>query len=161
MRAAACACVLLALLLGVSSPSLVSGQDFPPGFTAEPVFGELNAPSSVKFIAGDANGAAFILERAGILIYYASLADTAGTLVYDFQRVTMNFLDTAALGLAVHPNFAQGTRLVYVSYAVDSPLGGTIPTYNDNCADAVNQGCQCEGGSCACKNRVAIVFCLY
>jgi glucose/arabinose dehydrogenase len=139
----------LALLLALSgcatagsagSPTTPTAQPSRTAFRAEPVITRLNKPTAVRFAS---DGRVFVAEKTGVIKAYPGLADTDPTIVADLLTNVNAFFDRGLLGLALDPQFPAVPN-IYVAYAYDAPIGGTAPTWKDNCPDQVN-GCMVSG----------------
>lgn len=122
--------------LGAGLPAAV-GASLPPGFQEFLAFGGLSAPTAVRFAP---DGRVFIAEKSGIIKVYDNLTDPTATVFADLRPSVMDYWDRGLLGLAIHPQF-PAQPYVYALYALDAPVGGTPPVYNDACADPTGNGC--------------------
>jgi glucose/arabinose dehydrogenase len=111
-----------ALLLGVVCAALAGavGATVPAGFTDEVIANNVGGPTAVDFTPDDRM---LITTKAGALRVYqgASLAAGAGTLLatpaLTFPAANIcNDSERGLLGVAVHPNFSDGTPYIYLFY---------------------------------------------
>jgi len=63
---------------------------------------------------------------------FDSISDPTPDVFADLSADVHNFWDRGLLGLAIHPNFPT-QPYVYVLYTYYAPIGGTPPTWGDNC----------------------------
>ena len=121
----------------------VSGQAvavLSPGFQESAVWTGLERPTAVRFAA---DGRVFIAEKGGRIWVHDDVADTSRTLFADLSTSVHDYWDRGLLGLALHPRF-PAVPFVYVLYALDAPVGGTPPVWNDDCPSppgALGDGC--------------------
>ena len=109
------------------------------------MFSGLTIPTAVRF---SPDGRVFVAEKSGLVKVFSGLSDTtpdvcASTCV---ARSTTTG-DRGLLGMALDPDFPTDSS-IYVLYTRDAPIGGTAPTYNDDCADPGGDGCV---ASAACR----------
>src|SRR5215470_7655154 len=130
---------LLLVLLGCA-PLLVwtpsaPAQTLPPGFSRVDLAGDnWDAPVGVTF---DANGRAYVWERAGRVWVAENGVKLATPLVDIASEVTNNQSDDhGLLGFALHPNFLQN-GWVYLLYAVDryDLIHSQDPNYDPQISD--------------------------
>ena len=114
----------------------------PPGFTDRTVISGLNSPTVVRF---SPDGRVFVAEKGGLVKEFSGLSDTTPTVVVDLRREVYEYGD-GLLGMALDPDFPTDSS-IYVLYTRDAPIGGTAPTYNDNCAD--------PGATCPASARLS------
>lgn len=137
--------VILSLALGWHSPA-PAGADppsfLPPNFQAQPVFQGLVAPMAAAF---SPDGRVFVAEQAGIIKVFDSLSDATPNVFADLTAEVHGYWDRGLMDLALDPQFP--TRpYIYVAYALDAPIGGTPPVWNDACGDApTTEGCPIGG----------------
>ena len=132
--------VLLALLLamlGLGAPG-ASASTLPPGFGDTTLISGLSAPTAVRFAP---DGRVFVIEKGGLIKEFSGLSDTTPRIVADLRPKVMDYVDRGLLGLAVPPGFPASDPSIYVSYALDAPIGGTPPVYNDNCPNVQTTNC--------------------
>ena len=118
--------ITLVLLAGARAAQAA----LPPGFQDTVALAGRAAPTAVRFAP---DGRVFVLEKAGRVWVYQSINDTSPTLFADFSAKVHDFWDRGALGLAIPPDFPTGNDGVYVLYTYDGAIGGSAPTWNDNC----------------------------
>ena len=105
----------------------------PRGFTEKTVISGLTNPTAVRF---SPDGRVFVAEKSGLIKEFSSLSDTTPTVFADLRREVYDYGDRGLIGLALDPKFPTNAS-IYVLYTLDAPPGGSAPTYNDGCADAV------------------------
>jgi MYXO-CTERM domain-containing protein len=111
-----------------------------PGFQETPVIRGLTRPTAVRF---SPDGRVFVAEKRGRIWVYDNLDDTTPTEFAQLDTAVHDFWDRGLLGLALHPGF-PAQPYVYVLYALDAPVGGTPPVWNDTCPTppgATDGGC--------------------
>jgi glucose/arabinose dehydrogenase/regulation of enolase protein 1 (concanavalin A-like superfamily) len=124
--------------------ALAGGATLPAGFQETLVFSGLTHPTNVRFAS---DGRVFVAEKSGLIKVFSSLSATTPTIFADLRTEVDDYWDRGLLGLALHPNFPT-TPYVYVLYTYDAPIGGTAPTWNDNCPNppgATTNGCVVSG----------------
>ncbi len=129
---------LVAVLASLLVPP--SAEALPSGFTETTVFSGLNVPTDVEFAS---DGRVFVAEKSGTIEVFDSLTDPTPTVFADLSTNVYDFFDRGLLGLALSPNFPTDPW-VYVLYTYDAPIGGTAPTWNDDCPSppgATADGC--------------------
>src|SRR5215207_8127544 len=103
----------------------------PPGFTQTTVFSGLTIPVAARF---SPDGRVFVAEKRGLIKVFSSLSDTTPDVFADLRSKVYDYGDRGLLGMALDPNFpTKGS--IYVLYTHDAPIGGTAPTFNDDCAN--------------------------
>jgi glucose/arabinose dehydrogenase len=102
----------------------------PPGFAQNTVINGLTAPTAVSF---SPDGRVFVAEKRGLIKEYSNLSDTSATVVADLRQQVYDYADGGLLGMELDPQFPSDSS-IYVLYTRDAPIGGTAPTYNDDCA---------------------------
>jgi glucose/arabinose dehydrogenase len=139
-RRARRAVALLAVLLGILGAGAggAGAQTMPPGFGDTTLISGLTAPTAVRFAP---DGRVFVIEKGGLVKEFESLTDPAPRVVADLRDEVMDYVDRGLLGLAVPPGFPGSDPSIYVSYALDAPIGGTPPVYHDNCPDVTTANC--------------------
>ena len=128
---------LLAAMLGVGTAG-ARAAPLPPGFGDTTVISGLDAPTALRFAP---DGRVFVAEKAGLVKEFDSLSDTTPRTVVDLRPKVMDYVDRGLLGLAIPPGFPASDPSIYVSYALDAPIGGTPPVYNDNCPNVTTTNC--------------------
>ncbi|GIF64195.1 hypothetical protein Ais01nite_22300 [Asanoa ishikariensis] len=114
----------------------------PAGFTEQVVMTGLSSPTKLVFAP---DGRILIAQKNGVIKIYDSLSDTTPTVFADLSSEVFTYGDLGLLSMAVPPDFPD-SPYVYVSYTYDGPIGGSAPTYNDQCAVL---------GDCVVSNRVS------
>ncbi|MDG4823353.1 PQQ-dependent sugar dehydrogenase [Asanoa sp. WMMD1127] len=138
---------LLALVLtvpltaGVGAAPVAAGPP-PAGFTEQVVMSGLSSPTKLVFAP---DGRILVALKNGVIKIFDSLSDTTPTVFADLRDEVFTYGDLGLLGMTVPPNFPD-SPWVYVSYTYDGPIGGSAPTYNDQCAVL---------GDCMVSNRVS------
>ena len=102
-----------------------------PGFQETTAFSNLEAPTAVR-VAPD--GRIFVAEKPGGIKVFDGLGDTTPTTFANLRSKVNHNWDRGLLGLALDPDF-PAKPFVYVLYTHDAPIGGTAPTFNDECPD--------------------------
>ena len=100
-----------------------------PGFQETTVFSGLEAPTAVRFAP---DGRIFVAEKPGGIKVFDGVGDTTPTLVATLRPQVNHNWDRGMLGMAIDPNF-PAKPFIYVLYTYDAPIGGTAPTWNDQC----------------------------
>jgi uncharacterized repeat protein (TIGR01451 family) len=127
------------LLLIVGGGSGVGA--LPAGFQETVVFSGLTNPTAFEFAA---DGRVFVAEKGGRIKVFDNLSDTTPDVFADLSANVHNFWDRGMLGFALDPGFTTGRPYVYVLYTFDAPIGGSPPTWGDNCSNppgATGDGC--------------------
>jgi glucose/arabinose dehydrogenase len=101
----------------------------PPGFTQKTMISGLTNPTAVSF---SPDGRVFVAEKRGVIKEYSDLSDTNPTVVTDLRQQVYDYGDGGLLGMELDPQFPSDSS-IYVLYTRDAPIGGTAPTYNDDC----------------------------
>jgi glucose/arabinose dehydrogenase/plastocyanin len=114
---------------GAPSAASVQAAGLPTGFTEQTVISGLQVPTGVEFAS---DGRIFVAEKSGIIKVFDSLTDPTPTVFADLRTNVYDFFDRGLLGLALAPGF-PANPWVYVLYTYDAPIGGTAPTWNDDC----------------------------
>lgn len=128
------------VLAAAATPAAAGGP--PAGFSEQVVMTGLTNPTKLVFAP---DGRILIAQKNGIIKIYDSLSDTTPTTFADLRTNVFNYGDFGILGMTVAPNFPTDPY-VYVSYTYDGVIGGSAPTYNDQCASL---------GDCIVSNRVS------
>jgi glucose/arabinose dehydrogenase len=102
-----------------------SAQSLPSGFDESIVFSGLTQPTAIVFAP---DGRVFVGEKSGLIKVFASLTDTAPTVLADLRTNVYNFWDRGLLGMALDPAFPARPYL-YVLYTFDADVGGTAPKW--------------------------------
>lgn len=102
-----------------------------PGFQESTVLTGLESPTAVRFAP---DGRIFVAEKPGGIKVFDGPGDTTPTLFANLRSKVNHWWDRGLLGLALDPDF-PAKPFVYVLYTHDAPIGGTAPTWNDNCPD--------------------------
>ena len=97
----------------------------------------LGAPTVMQFAS---DGSIVVADLGGQIYSYRSLSDTSPVLVADLSPEVNSYGDRGLLGMALAPNYPTDNH-IYVLYAMDAPIGGTPPTWNDTCPAAKTDGC--------------------
>jgi uncharacterized repeat protein (TIGR01451 family) len=122
----AVAALLVFLAIGGSRASAL-----PQGFQETTLpFTTLVNPTAIEFAA---DGRVFVAEKSGRIKIFSNLNDSTPDLFADLSANVHNFWDRGMLGLALDPGFTTGRPYVYVLYTFDAPIGGSPPTWGDNC----------------------------
>ncbi len=100
-----------------------------PGFQETTAFSGLEAPTAVRFAP---DGRIFVAEKPGGIKVFDGLGDSTPTWVANLRPEVDHNWDRGLLGLALDPDF-PARPFVYVLYTYDAPIGGTAPTWNDQC----------------------------
>jgi glucose/arabinose dehydrogenase len=100
-----------------------------PGFQETTVFSGLEAPTAVRFAP---DGRIFVAEKPGGIKVFDGAGDTTPTTVANLRTNVNHNWDRGMLALAVDPRF-PAKPFIYVLYTYDAPIGGTAPTWNDQC----------------------------
>ena len=111
-----------------------------PGFQETTAFSGLEAPTAVRFAP---DGRVFVAEKPGGIKVFDGLEDPTPTVVANLRTRVDHIWDRGLLGLAIDPDF-PAKPFIYVLYTYDAPIGGTAPTWNDDCPDppgASTHGC--------------------
>ncbi|MFK0730324.1 MAG: Calx-beta domain-containing protein [Gloeotrichia echinulata GP01] len=93
-------------------------DDDPGSFIRETFISGLNQPTA--FVRTPDNSLMYILEKSGI-IKIAQGNTVLATRFIDLRQDVNNVRDRGALGLAIHPDFFNGSPYIYVSYTYDPP----------------------------------------
>ena len=100
-----------------------------PGFQETTAFSGLEAPTAVRFAP---DGRVFVAEKPGAIKVFDGVGDPTPTTVANLRPRVDHYWDRGLLGLAVDPDF-PARPFIYVLYTHDAPIGGTAPTFSDNC----------------------------
>jgi glucose/arabinose dehydrogenase len=154
---AALAAIVMMILTsgGMETPAGLQAQAAPvaPNFVDTVVISGLNAPTAVRF---SLDGRVFVAEKSGLIKVFDDLRDTSPTTFADLRTAVHNYWDRGLLGLALDPGFPT-TPYVYVLYARDASIGGTVPRWGT--AGATTDGCPDPPGGttngCAISGRLA------
>lgn len=130
---------LIAIALG-SGPG-ARGATLPPGFSETTILSGLTQPTAVRFAQ---DGRIFVAEKRGVIKEFDGAGDTTPRVVVDLSSKVHDYWDRGLLGFALHPSFPT-VNTMYVLYTHDAPIGGTAPTYGDDCADPTGVGCKVSG----------------
>jgi uncharacterized repeat protein (TIGR01451 family) len=132
------AALLVLLAVGGSGASAL-----PSGFqqTTLPFTGLVN-PTAIEFAA---DGRVFVAEKSGRIKVFNNLSDSTADVFADLSTNVHDYWDRGMLGLALDPGFTTGSPYVYVLYTFDAPIGGSPPTWGDDCADPTGNGCVVSG----------------
>jgi glucose/arabinose dehydrogenase/PKD repeat protein len=131
-------CALTGLLAAAMPAAAIT---LPPGFQEDTVFSGLTQPTAMAF---SPDGHIFVAEKSGLIKMFTSLEDTSPDVVADLRTQVHDYWDRGLLGMALDPNFPMNNA-IYVLYTYDAPIGGTAPTFGDNCADPTGNGCVVSG----------------
>lgn len=141
LRSLACGLLLLAPMVVLGTPQ---AQALPANFQDKIVLQGLTNPTVLKF---SPDGRIFVGEKSGVIKVFDSLTDTTPDVFADLSPKVNNYWDRGLLGLELHPNF-PATPSVYALYAHEAPIGGTAPTWNDQCPSPpgpTTDGCLVSG----------------
>lgn len=141
LRSLACSLLLLAPMVVLGTPQ---AQALPANFQDKIVLQGLTNPTVLKF---SPDGRIFVGEKSGVIKVFDSLTDTTPDVFADLSPKVNNYWDRGLLGLELHPNF-PATPSVYALYAHEAPIGGTAPTWNDQCPSPpgpTTDGCLVSG----------------
>jgi glucose/arabinose dehydrogenase len=130
------AALLVLLTLGGSGAGAL-----PTGFQETTVFTGLTGPAAIEFAA---DGRVFVAEKTGRIKVFNNLSDSSPDVFADLSANTHDFWDRGMLGFALDPDFTTGSPYAYVLYTYDAPIGGSPPTWGDNCPSppgATGDGC--------------------
>ena len=145
LRPVTVALVALAALAGMLAlPAHAPAVDLPPGFEESMAFTDLDQPISMQF---SQDGRVFVAEKSGIIKVFDGMGDTTPTTFADLRTQVHNYWDRGLMSLALHPNF-PATPYAYVYYVADAPIGGTAPTWGDQCPTppgGTDDGCVVSG----------------
>ncbi len=139
-----CRIFAAAVLLACRAAAMAGAATLPAGFQETIVFQGLKRPTAVRF---SPDGRIFVAEKSGLVKVFDSLSSTTPKIFADLRTEVDDYWDRGLLGLALHPNFPT-TPFVYVLYSYDAPIGGTSPTWHDNCPNppgATTGGCVISG----------------
>ncbi len=100
-----------------------------PGFQETTAFSGVEAPTAVRFAP---DGRIFVAEKPGAIKVFDGLGDTTPTVFVNLRPEVNDNWDRGLLGLALDPDF-PAKPFVYALYTYDAPIGGTAPTWNDQC----------------------------
>ncbi len=100
-----------------------------PGFQETTAFSGLEAPTAVRIAA---DGRIFVAEKPGAIKVFDGVGDTTPTTFVNLRSKVNHNWDRGLLGLALDPDF-PAKPYVYALYTYDAPIGGTAPTWNDEC----------------------------
>jgi glucose/arabinose dehydrogenase len=118
----------LIALLAIGGGSGASA--LPTGFQETTVFNNLFAPTALQF---SPDGRVFVAEQPGTIEVFDNLSDNTPDQFADLSAKVHHFWDRGLLGMALDPGFTTGRPYVYVLYTYDAPIGGSSPTWGDNC----------------------------
>jgi glucose/arabinose dehydrogenase/PKD repeat protein len=141
--------VLIGIPIGIAAPPPAQAGVEQPGFTDTAVITGLTLPTSVEFAS---DGRIFVAEKSGLIRVFPSLASGSSTVFADLRPQVHDFWDRGLLGLALHPDFPADPR-VYVSYTHDAAVGGTAPTWGDDCPNPPGATL----GGCVVSGRLSII----
>src|SRR5687767_9640608 len=102
---------------------------YSPGFQEATVLRGLDRPTAVRFAA---DGRVFVAEKRGRILVFDNIDDPTPATFATLDTNVHDFWDRGLLGLALHPQFPT-QPFVYALYALDAPVGGTPPVWNDEC----------------------------
>jgi uncharacterized repeat protein (TIGR01451 family) len=132
----------LAALLAFLAVGGSGANALPQGFQETTLpFTTLVNPTAIEFAA---DGRVFVAEKGGRIKIFDSLSDPTPVVFADLSANVHNFWDRGMLGFALDPGFTAGRPYVYVLYTFDAPIGGSSPTWGDNCPTPpgpVGDGC--------------------
>jgi glucose/arabinose dehydrogenase len=100
----------------------------PTSFQESTVLSGLSFPTAVRFAP---DGRVFVAEQSGIIKVFPGLGGTP-TIFADLTTEVQMTGDRGLLGLALDPNFPIAPY-VYALYTRDAPIGGSPPTWGDDC----------------------------
>ena len=101
-----------------------------PGFQETTAFSGLEAPTAVRFAP---DGRIFVAEKPGGIKVFDGVGDTTATTVANLRTERQPQLGPRNAGpRASTPSF-PAKPFIYVLYTYDAPIGGTAPTWNDQC----------------------------
>ncbi|CAN5771354.1 PQQ-dependent sugar dehydrogenase [soil metagenome] len=106
------------------------------GFTLENITNTLVQPVAFGFTE---TGQLYVAEKRGTVQVFDSVADPTPTQVIDIRNQVHDYWDRGLLGLAVDPQFGNGSDYVYLLYTFPD----TSPP--DACADPTGAGCVVNG----------------
>ncbi|GAA3607846.1 LamG-like jellyroll fold domain-containing protein [Microlunatus ginsengisoli] len=136
--------LVLAGLAAGSAPA----QAAPTGFSLENLpFTGLIEPVGVEFAD---TGQVFVAERRGVIKVFDNLDDSSSRTVADLRLRVFNGGDRGLLGMALDPQYPTRPYL-WVLYAKDAEVGGTVPKYGnatsdyDSCPDGGANDCRVSG----------------
>ncbi len=135
------AIVIAAWLLAVVAASPAHAAALPQDFQEDTVFSGLTQPTNIAFAP---DGKVFVAEKSGLVKAFTSLSDTTPDVVADLRSKVHDFWDRGLLGLAIDPSYPIKDS-IYVLYTYDAPIGGTAPTWGDDCAQPTGAGCVVSG----------------
>ena len=145
LRPVTVALVALAALAGMLAlPAHAPAVNLPPGFEESMAFTDLEQPIGLQF---SQDGRVFVAEKSGIIKVFDGMGDTTPTTFADLRTQVHNYWDRGLMSLALHPNF-PATPYAYVYYVADAPIGGTAPTWGDQCPTppgGTDDGCVVSG----------------
>ena len=130
--------------LFLACAALLGTNFMQPGFSESVVFTGLTNPTVVRFLP---DGSVLVAEKSGLLKLFPNLTTNSYTVVADLSSEVHNYWDRGMLGMTIDPDFANN-HLVYVLYAYDAPIGGTPPTWGDQCPSppgGTTDGCVISG----------------
>ena len=78
------------------------------------------------------DGRIFVAEKPGGIKVFDGVGDTTPTTFANLRTKVNHNWDRGLLGLALDPDF-PAKPFIYVLYTYDAPIGGTAPTWNDQC----------------------------
>jgi glucose/arabinose dehydrogenase len=132
--------------LGLFMPVAAQGGTLPEGFQETVAFSGLTQPTAVSL---SADGRVFVAEKRGVIKVFDNLDDVTPTVFADLTEDVFNYWDRGLLGMTLDPQF-PADPYVYVIYTRDAPLGGTSPTWGDDCPDPPGP----TDGGCVASGRV-------
>lgn len=113
---------VLGALVGVLALAAPASADpaLPTGFQDEVVFAGIEQPTNFAFAA---DGRVFVATKPGEILVYDDLEDDSPEVFADLRGDVYDTGDRGLLGLALDPNFTQGSPYVYALYTWDHVLG--------------------------------------
>src|SRR6188472_2172383 len=118
-----------AALVTQAGPSPAGASTLPSGFRDSVVLSGLTNPTVLQFAP---DGRIFVGQKNGVIKVFQSLTDTNPVTFADLSGEVDDYWDRGLLGLALPANF-PASPFIYVLYTYDAPIGGTAPTWNDQC----------------------------
>lgn len=111
MRVRSGMALILLVVLGLLVPANAAAfVNLPPGFVDEPVVGGVPQPTAIAWLP---TGDLLITTQAGVLYRWSGGSPQP---VLDLTAVTCLGGETGLLGVAVHPNFQERKRYIYLYY---------------------------------------------
>ncbi|KAI9150960.1 hypothetical protein H9P43_009575 [Blastocladiella emersonii ATCC 22665] len=133
MRLARSAVLLAAALLAFVAGCLAQ-KVLEPGFVMVPAWEKLANPTGVRFAP---DGRVFIIGKGGVIYTAKSVEDRNPVVAADISGITFNNFDKGLVGLAPHPDWNAGKKVVYLLYSRDGEVGGPTPVYSDLCPSGI------------------------